>query len=284
MKIGVMTQSFRLDFENALKTAAALKADGIQFYASGGEMHFEKINSARRVELRRHISDMGLEISAVCGDFGGHGFQNEAENKKRIEDTKRVIDLALDLGSGIVTTHIGVIPSSSSNPRYAVMAKACEAMGSYAKKMRASLAIETGPEPASTLRSFLDDIGMEKGLGVNFDPANLVMVCRENIPEAVRILGKYIVHTHAKDGVNLMEVDAEKLYGSFAGDSHPGFNCNDYIRELPLGKGAVPFKDYISVLRETGYDGYLTIERETGSDPKADIAEAVGFLRELLRA
>jgi len=283
MKIGVMVESFRVGLDEGLKAAAGIKADGVQIYATGDALKPDTLNAKGRSELRRRIADLGLEISALCGDFGGHGFQIAAENAEKIDATRKVIDLALDLGCRIVTTHIGVVPAAADHPRYAVLAKACAAIGRYANEMNAVLAIETGPEPAAILRGFLDDIGMDAGLGVNFDPANLVMVCRENIPEAVRILGKYIVHTHAKDGLNLKPVDPEQLYGAFAGDATVGFDWRAYIREVPLGKGQVPFAVYLATLRETGYDGFLTVEREAGENPRADISEAVQYLRSLIK-
>ena len=132
------------------------------------------------------------------------------------------------------------------------------------------------------LRQFLDDIGLPKGLGANFDPANLVMVCREDIPKAVETLAPYIVHTHAKDGVNRKPVDGELLYGAFAGEKPEGFNWHDYIREVPLGEGDVDFPTYLPALKKAGFDGYLTIEREVGEDPRHDIEQAVRFLKGLL--
>jgi sugar phosphate isomerase/epimerase len=282
MKIGVMVESFRAGLEGGLKGAAGVCADGVQIYATKGEMHPDALDAAKRKVLRKKIADMGLEIAAICGDFGGHGFTSESENPKRIEDSKKVMDLALDLGSNVVTTHIGVIPVDTSNPRYAVMMKACEELAKYGEKVGASFAIETGPESADVLRKFLDQIGLPKGLAVNFDPANLVMVMREDIPKAVDTLAKYIVHTHAKDGVNLKPVDPEKLYSAFAEGGIEGFHATDYIREVPLGQGDVNFESYLSALRKNGYDGYLTIEREVGENPALDIAEAVKFLRNLI--
>jgi sugar phosphate isomerase/epimerase len=135
-----------------------------------------------------------------------------------------------------------------------------------------TFAIETGPEPARVLRGFLDEVAEPRGLGVNFDPANLVMVCREDIPAAVDLLGDAIVHTHAKDGLNLQPVDAEQLYGG-------KLDWGAYIREVPLGKGGVDWPGYLAALRRNGYDGYLTIEREVGEKPRRDIELAVGFLK-----
>ena len=283
MKIGAMVESFRLGVEGGLKAAAELGVDGVQIYATGGEMHPDNLKAAGRQQLRAKLAGLKLELAALCGDFGGHGFQVEAENGKRIADSKKVVDLAVDMGCRVVTTHIGVVPAQASHPRYAIMAKACAELGEYAAKRGVTFAIETGPEPATALKAFLDKIGLPKGMGVNFDPANLVMVCRENIPEAVKKLAPYIVHTHAKDGVNLKPVDPEMLYGVFAGDAHPGFKWDECIREVPLGEGGVNFPTYLKALGKAGFDGYLTIEREGGQDPAKNIRDAVEFLRRLLR-
>ncbi len=280
MKIGAMVESFRMGLEGGLRAAAELGVDGVQIYATHGDMHPDNLKGAARTALRRRIKDLGLEIAALCGDFGGHGFQAAEGNPQRIEDSRKVLDLAVELGCPVVTTHIGVVPDRADHPRYVILAKACEKLGRHAAATGVALAIETGPEPAAVLRAFLDDLSAGPGLGVNFDPANLVMVCRENIPEAVKTLAPFIVHTHAKDGLNLKPVDPAVLYG--AEESPPGFKWSDYIAEVPLGKGQVPFPAYLAALRQAKYDGYLTIEREVGRDPQRDIAEAAEFLRELL--
>lgn len=148
MKIGAMAESFQLGLEGGLKAAAELGADGVQIYATQGEMHPDKLKGPARSALRRRIEDLGLELAALCGDFGGHGFQLAAENPKRIEDSRKVLDLALELGCRVVTTHIGVVPAKADHPRYVIMAKACEKLGRHAAETGVAFAIETGPEPA----------------------------------------------------------------------------------------------------------------------------------------
>ncbi len=281
MKIGAMVESFRAGLVGGLEAAAEVGADGVQMYATSGETHPDNMKAAGRKELRKRLSDLGLELAALCGDFGGHGFQDAAENVKRVEDSRHVMDLALDLGCKVVTTHIGVVPENSSHPRYAVMAKACEALGRHGQTSGATFAIETGPENAQVLRAFLDHIGVMPGMGVNFDPANLVMVQCEDIPKAVGLLGKYIVHTHAKDGLNLGKVTGEQLYNG--NDVPPGSKPWELIKEVPLGEGQVPWPQYIAALKAAKFDGYLTIEREVGEDPRRDITKAIGFLKGLLK-
>jgi sugar phosphate isomerase/epimerase len=108
-KIGVMVDSFRLDIKEAIKKAKEVGAYGIQISATGGLMAPENLSAAKRREIADIVSSNGLVISALCGDLGG-GFVKREENAQRIEKSKRIMDLAKDLGTGIITTHIGVIP------------------------------------------------------------------------------------------------------------------------------------------------------------------------------
>jgi sugar phosphate isomerase/epimerase len=287
MKIGVMIESFRDGLEGGLDAAARLGVDGVQLYVTSGETRFDKLLGEPAKDLLKKLQDRNLEFSAICGDFGGHGFMLAEENHRRVEDSKRIMDLALQLECSVVTTHIGTVPNrdgelDKGRDEYRTLADACGELARYGASVGATFAIETGPEPAAILRQFIDDVGEGKGLGVNFDPANLVMVVQDDIPQAVQQLAPFIVHTHAKDGVNLKPVDAEVLYKSFAGEAPEGFDPMDYISEEPLGSGDVDWAGYLQALKAIGFDGYLTIEREVGDNPYGDIELAVNFLREQL--
>jgi sugar phosphate isomerase/epimerase len=108
------------------------------------------------------------------------------------------------------------------------------------------------------------------------------MVTNADEVEGVRAAGSAIVHTHAKDGVMHKFFGVEKAYAIFAdGGIEELQKLSDYFEERPLGQGVVRWKEYITALREIGYDGYLTIEREV-KDKADEIAEAVNFLRGML--
>lgn len=279
MKIGAMVESFRLGLEGGLRKAAELGVDGVQIYATTGELT-AAWEAGKRQWLRRLLASLDLEIAALCGDFGGHGFAKPDELDWRIAKSKAVMDLAVDLGTTVVTTHIGVVPRSRRAPRYAVMKAACEELAEYGDKVGASFAVETGPETAAELKEFLDSLSA-RGVRVNYDPANLVMVTHDDPVAGVETLGNYIVHTHAKDGIHKKGCDAEKIYEAFAVGGVEGLHIGDYFEETPLGEGEVDWPAYMAALKKVGYDGYLTIEREVGADPVADISKAVGFLRAL---
>ncbi len=272
--IGIITESFRTDIRTAVEKAAALGADGVQIYATKGEVAPENLSPADRRQLLDFIKSHGLKVSALCGDLGC-GFFRPERNPALIEKSKRIMDLAKDMETDIVTTHIGVVPEDKNHPRYGIMLDACGQLAAYADSIGAHFAVETGPETSLTLKHFLDDLH-STGVSVNLDPANLVMVTGDDPVQAVHNLKDYIVHTHAKDGVKLCHRDPELIYGVKEDDAlvtAPSFE------EVPLGAGSVPFKEYLAALEEIGYRGFLTIEREVGENPEADIKTAVSFLR-----
>lgn len=274
--IGIIADCFHKDLRASLETAARLGANGVQLYAVEGEISPE-MSAAARAQTRDMLASCGLEISALCGDLGTGGFAFRENNPKKVERSKRIVDLAKDLGTDIVTTHIGVVPQDPTCERFAVMQQACAELADYAASVGAHFAVETGPEPALTLKGFLDTIRSD-GLGVNLDPANLKMVCDDDPTLAVYLLKDYIVHTHAKDGVMLYYKDPEIIYGL----KQETIVTDSSFAEVPLGKGSVDFPEYLKALENIGYTGYLTIEREVGDDPEKDIADAVAFLKQTM--
>ncbi len=277
MKLGVITDCFKKPLDECITLAASLGFSGVQIYATSGEFSPEALTEEKKTYYKKRLAENGLSVSALCADMGGHGFGIAEECPARMEKTCRIADLAHELGASVITTHIGVIPSDKSHPRYAVMRNALAACGEYAARLGVTLAIETGPETPKTLLAFLSDIPY--GVGVNLDPANLVMVTDEDPAAAVHLLGKYIVHTHLKDGKLLRKTDPEIIYNHFAEGGIEALNVSDYFVETPLGMGKVDFDGYFAALSEIGYDGYLTVERETGKDPTADIVLARDFVR-----
>ena len=274
--IGVMLDSFKSDTETAMKKAAGMGAKGLQMYVTRGEYSPEVMTAEKKSELLDMLKSNGLVFSALCGDLG-QNFCSKEKNHLLIEKSKRILDLACELETNIVTTHIGVIPSDKSHDRYKIMQEACYELAKYADSVNAHFAIETGPETAEVLKGFLDSLD-SKGVAVNMDPANFVMVTGDDPVRAVYTLKDYIVHTHAKDGRRLLIKDPEIIYNLIEDEIK---DAKAFI-ELPLGEGDVDFQGYLAALNEIGYHGFLTIEREVGENPEEDIKNAVLFLEKMI--
>lgn len=259
MKIGVIPDSFQVPFKEAVILARDMGVKGLQPYVTRGELSPESLSKEDRRDVLKYVRDNGLVFSALCADFGLH-FNEKDTNEEGILRTMSMMDLALDLDTHVITTHIGRVPEDENSEQYYNIVNTIERLGKYGDKIGVSFATETGPEMAIKLRGILEKADT-KSAKVNLDPANFVMCAGQDPVEAVHILKNYIVHTHAKDGVKLSETD---------------------YQEYPLGQGNVPFPEYIAALKEIGYDGFLTIEREAGATRFQDIKNAVTFLNEIL--
>lgn len=283
MKIGVIIDSFKKDFRESIESAAAIGADGVQIGAkfligrkdelAGNDAEFSVVSVS---EAKKILNSHGIEVSAVCGDFGCEMYY--MKDRHLIDEEKRLLEMAKELGTNIVTTHIGVVPDTKDCIQYESMHEVCLELAEYAKSMGGHFAVETGPEKSALLKSFLDDLGSD-GVAVNLDPANLVMCAGDDPSNAVYTLKDYIVHTHAKDGIKLREFNTKAFYAPrFYGLERIGGAGN--FEEVPLGEGGVDWEKYLAALCDISYDGYLTIERECGNAPEKDISLALQFLEE----
>ncbi len=256
MKVGIITASLPMDTKAALKKAKDMGAHGVQLWVVNNDLDPKNLSTSGRQDLITYMDSLSLERSALCGDIGG--FANPATVDEQVARTKTMFDLCVDLRTPILTTHIGMVPEDHGSPAYRDMVTAVREVAEYAANRDCCFATETGLESGEGLAAFLKDVDSH-GAQVNFDPANLCMMGFDHLAD-LRALAKWVVHTHAKDGIQ----------NSAREGGH---------QEVPLGKGDVDFPTYLAVLREIGYDGYLTIERECGDDPVADIAEAIQFLK-----
>ena len=144
-KIGVIVDSFKMDLMEGIKKAKEVGADGIQMYSAYGDTSPSAMTKIKRRELKKFVYNNGMVFSAMLGELGGHGLSIPEQHKERIELLKRIMDLGMDLGTNIVTTHIGVVPENTTHERYKILQDACHQLSEYGHKMGGYFAIETGP-------------------------------------------------------------------------------------------------------------------------------------------
>ncbi len=256
LNIGIFVDCLRRPISEGLKLAAQMKVQSFQVFVTSGEMLAADMNRQARADFVQRYKDLGLELSATCGDFGLN-FGDDAALKAKEAMLMDAILQTAELETAIMTTHIGALGDDPSGAREKVMAANLKRLGDFAASHGVTLATETGLESGATLRRILER-AETKGLGVNYDPANLVMNGIDYLA-AIRELIPFIVHSHAKDGVRR----------------------EGKGREMPLGEGDVNFPEYVGLLTSLGYSGAYTIEREVGEDAVGDIRKAVSFLRRL---
>ena len=166
----------------------------------------------------------------------------------------RTVPIAASLGLDLVSFHAGFLPAEEGDPS---CGKLLGRIGEVADAFAAEgidLALETGQEDAPTLARFLDRLH-RPNVGVNFDPANMILYGKGDPVEAVRALAGRIRQVHVKDA---LPADVPGQWG----------------REVPAGTGAVDWPAFFAALRGQQFGGFLCIEREAGGDRIADVAAA----------
>lgn len=172
--------------------------------------------------------------------------------------------MASRFGIPLVTFHAGFIPHAKGDPHRASM---CQRVAHIAEVMAARnvrVALETGQEDAQTLLDALAEINdalqPRATVGVNFDPANMILYGMGDPVAALTRLLPHVLQVHIKDAT-------------------PAAKPGVWGEERPVGKGSVDWKSFFSTLRQANYAGDFVVERESGDDRVGDVRRAVDTIR-----
>lgn len=172
-------------------------------------------------------------------------------------------DYAKRLGVDKVATHVGFIPENPFTTEYAGLVSALKSVAEYYKQNGQYFLFETGQETPTTLLRTIERVGTGN-LGVNLDPANLILYGKGNPIDALDVFGKYVMDIHGKDGC------------------YPT-NGDSLGEEKKVGEGKVDFPRFIAKLKEIGYDGTIIIEREIWGDQQTkDIIDTKAYLEQII--
>lgn len=179
-------------------------------------------------------------------------------NRRRAEATA---DLAAAAGVELVTFHAGFLPEERDDPERAVMLERLREIADLFADRGGRVAFETGQETAPVLAEVLADLGREN-VGVNFDPANMILYGKGDPVEALSTLAPHVMQIHIKDA---LPTDTPGTWG----------------REVPAGAGAVDWPAFFAAAKGIGRDIDFVIEREAGENREGDIIAARELIEEM---
>lgn len=183
------------------------------------------------------------------------------QNWRNIQDTA---DLAKSMELSLVTFHAGFLPHDELDPAYAKLLDRITRIADCFEERQITLTFETGQETADNLRAFLEKLNRPT-VGVNFDPANIILYDNGDPIHALRTLGPWVRQVHLKDAIRT------RVPGTWG-------------EEVVLGTGQVDWPAFFRILDELKFEGYLCIEREAGNQRTEDVRTAREFLEQLLEA
>jgi L-ribulose-5-phosphate 3-epimerase len=214
----------------------------------------------------------GVDISCVWAGYPGPAVWNFVEGPatiglvpekwraERVAALKKAADFTAKLGAPAIATHAGFLPESMSDPLYQPTLAALKDVAGHCRKVGIGFWFETGQETPVCLLRFIEEIGLDN-LGINLDPANLILYGKGNPIDSLDVFGKYVRNIHAKDG----------LYPTTG---------RELGHEVAVGKGCVRFPEFIKKLHKIGFRGELIIEREiSGAQQTKDIRKTVNDLK-----
>jgi L-ribulose-5-phosphate 3-epimerase len=266
--IGVCSWSLRPDgLGDLVKRVHALGLTHVQLALA----HLADLDKAACDQYVAEVKASGLTVTATMISFKQEDYSTIASIRRtggyvagvnwneRRTDTIEAAKVTRALGVSMISTHVGFVPMSS-DPQYKAMVDRVGEIAGELDKVGVTFLMETGQEPASEMLQFLNDLRV-RNVGVNFDPANMILYGAGDPVEAIRILGRHIRHVHVKDAIS---------------SGQPGTQWGE---EVPFGSGDVNATGFLAALHEVGYSGPLVIEREAGAQRDADVKTAVATLK-----
>ena len=182
------------------------------------------------------------------------GIAPDATWEQNWDNMRTTAALAHELGLKLVTFHAGFLPHEEKDPNFAKMLRRLSETADVFKAAKIALALETGQETAPVLVQLLQAL-KRRNVGVNFDPANMILYDKGNPIAALRVLGPWIRQVHIKDARRT------KVPGTWG-------------EEVAAGTGEVDWQAFFATLRELNYKRDFVIEREAGTQRVADVQAA----------
>lgn len=190
------------------------------------------------------------------------GLVPAAYRAHRTTELIKAADFAHKLGLPAIVTHVGFIPENACDPLFQEVMVAVRRIARHLESLGMEFWFETGQETPTTLLRMIQAIGTPN-LGINLDPANLILYGKGNPIDALDVFGQYVKNIHAKDG--MYPTDPMKLG-----------------KEVKVGTGRVRFPEFVKRLDEIGFKGEYIIEREIHGEQQAkDILETIEYLKKL---
>lgn len=200
------------------------------------------------------MSCLGEDYSTLESIRLTGGIAPDATWEQNLKNMWQDAVLASQLGLKLVTFHAGFLPHEETDPAFGRTVARLEMVAEIFDAREIDLGLETGQETAAELAALLKHVNY-RNVGVNFDPANMILYDKGDPVEALRVLAPWLKQVHIKDAVRT------KIPGTWG-------------EEVPVGTGEVDWPKFFATLQEVNFTGNLVIEREAGDQRMTDIGTA----------
>jgi fatty-acyl-CoA synthase len=188
------------------------------------------------------FADHGIAISGIAIS-ARYAVVDEAEKKQHFDETRRNMELARKLGTGILRVYAGRVPEGHTvESILPTLVENLREIGDEAEQYGITLALETHDDwtDSSVFRRLMDEVNHPR-VRVLWDLHHPFRTTGEQPEVTYANLAPYTVSIHVKDSVP--NPDGSHTY-------------------VLLGEGDVPLTTMLDKLVAGGYDGYAILEWE----------------------
>jgi sugar phosphate isomerase/epimerase len=243
--------ALRLDVEQPLReqirVAAKAGARGVVVDAAG-DLAPHRLSETGRRELRHLLRSADIALTALNLPTR-RPFDQIDQLDDRIRRAVSAFAMAFELGTNLVLARVGSVPPEETPERREIFVSALRELARRADHHGVRLAVETGADPGSKLRNFLDSLD-QPTLAASIDPASLLRSGIDPV-QAVRELESWVAHAYANDATDA-----------------PGASSTN-PRGYGFPPGSLDWEEYLGSLEEIGYRGFLTVWPGPELDPIA---------------
>ena len=200
------------------------------------------------------VTCLGEDYSSLDSIRRTGGIAPDATWKQNLKNFGACAAIAKKLGLKLVTFHAGFLPPDESHPKFGKMLQRLEVVADLFMAQNLLLGLETGQETAPELAALLHKLN-HPNIGVNFDPANMILYDKGDPVKALHTLAPWVRQVHVKDARRT------KLPGTWG-------------QEVPVGTGDMEWRAFFSTFKHVVFNVNMAIEREYGNNRVADIRAA----------
>lgn len=250
--IGVSIEDLRRSVKEGLRIASDMQFRAVELSCAEGELSPANLSASGRRHLRRHCENLGLQISTLTADFSGLRLTDPAAVDERIARTCEVLELAADLGVGVVSSGFAALTHPDTEQPSSQTIDALHRMGEFADRCSVQFSLRPSSDTASGVANVLDALCCP-AIGIGLDPAAAVM----SGVDPVSVLQKVV------ENVNVVHArDAKTGRGDAGG-------C-----EVVFGQGDVDYVGVLAILQAAQYSGSYILRRRDSLSPMEDIGHA----------
>ena len=242
MKYSFMTFSCpELTFDEVLALAAKYGYDGVEPRAQADHAHHVETESdaGTRATIRKQAEDAGIAICCVATSCR-YTSADPAELRQQIDDTRRLVDVAGDVGCSRLRVFGGPIPNGMSREdAVKQVSHSLRLVADHAAGRGVTLCVETHDDwrQAEDMVNVLRTVD-HPNVQLNWDIMHPVLAGM-TMDDAYAQLAPYVRHVHFHDG-RLKDGGGLEL--------------------MPVGQGLIDHARAVALLQQAGYDGYLSGE------------------------